>query len=431
MEIGVLFSLVGIFILLILGAFFSASETALTAASKARMHARAKEGSQRAELVNKIRKKKDRMISAMLLGNNFVNTLSAALATGVLIHMFGDVGIFYATAIMTILILIFAEVLPKTYAVHYAEKFSIRYVYLINFCIKLFYPVTQTVSWIVRVSLKLFGVDIAQATAGSQIELLRGVIDMHRGSDEEIGRQRQMLRSILDLFEVTVEDIMIPRQKVFMINGDLPPREIVEEVLQSAYSRLPVWKDRQDNIVGVIQVRLLLKALSDNDDDISKVDIDTVMLEPWFIPETTSLHDQLQAFRERKEHFATVVDEYGTFQGIVTLEDILEEIVGEIDDEADETVNGVKRGKGGSYLVDGSVTVRELNREFEWQLPDENYATVAGLVLFESETIPEIGQKFSFHGMRFEIMKRDRHRITRLRITPPKNKKTGAKKLRA
>jgi Mg2+/Co2+ transporter CorB len=429
MEISVLLSLVGIFILILLGAFFSASETALTAASKARMHAREKEGSQRAALVNKIRKKKDRMISAMLLGNNFVNTLSAALATGLLIHMFGDVGIVYATAIMTILILIFAEVLPKTYAVHHAEKFSVRYVYLINFFIKIFYPVTQTVSWIVRASLKMFGVDIAKATAGSQNELLRGVIDMHRGSGEEVTRQRQMLRSILDLFEVTVEDIMIPRQNVFMINGDLPPSEIVEEVLQSAYSRLPVWKDRQENIIGVIQMRLLLKALRDNDDDISKVDIGAVMLDPWFIPETTSLHDQLQAFRERKEHFATVVDEYGTFVGIVTLEDILEEIVGEIDDEADETFTGVKRGKGGSYLVDGSVTVRELNREFEWQLPDENYSTAAGLILFESETIPEIGQKFQFHGLKFEIMKRDRHRITRLRITPPKDaKKTGAKK---
>lgn len=429
MEISVLLSLVGIFILILLSAFFSASETSLTAASKARMHARAKEGSQRAALVNKIRMKKERMISAMLLGNNFVNTLSAALATGLLINIFGEVGIFYATLIMTIIILIFAEVLPKTYAVHHAEKFAVRYVYLINFCIKLFYPVTQTVSWIVRMSLKLFGVDIAKATSGSQNELLRGVIDMHRGSGEEVTRQRQMLRSILDLFEVTVEDIMIPRQNVFLINGDLPPSEIVEEVLQSAYSRLPVWKDRQENIIGVIQMRLLLKALRDNDDDISRVDLGTVMLDPWFIPETTSLHDQLQAFRERKEHFATVVDEYGTFVGIVTLEDILEEIVGEIDDEADESFTGVKKGKGGSYLVDGSVTVRELNREFEWQLPDENYSTAAGLILFESETIPEIGQKFQFHGLKFEIMKRDRHRITRVRITPPKAaKKSVAKK---
>ncbi|MGB4106905.1 MAG: HlyC/CorC family transporter [Alphaproteobacteria bacterium] len=426
MEIGVLLSLVGIFILILLGAFFSASETALTAASKARMHARAKAGSSRAALVNKIRKKKDRMIGAMLLGNNFVNTLGAALATGLLIKAFGEAGIFYATLVMTILILVFAEVLPKTYAVHHAERFALRYVYIIDFCIRLFYPVTQAVSLIVRMALKIFGIDIAKASAGSQMELLRGVIDMHRDSNEETQQQRVMLRSILDLFEATVADIMVPRQNAFMIDGDRPAQEIVSEVLENAYSRLPVWRERPDNIIGIIQARLLLKALSDNNGDASGINLDSAMLEPWFIPDTTSLHDQLQAFRERKEHFAIVVDEYGTFMGIVTLEDILEEIVGEIDDEVDENVPGVKRGKGGSYLVDGSVTVRELNREFEWQLPDQYYSTAAGLVLYESETIPEIGQKFHFHGLKFEIMKRERNRITRLRITPPKKLKKSA-----
>ncbi len=426
MEIGVLLSLVGIFILILLGAFFSASETALTAASKARMHARAKAGNSRAILINKIRKKKDRMMGAMLLGNNFVNTLGAALATGLLIKMFGEAGIFYATLVMTLLILVFAEVLPKTYAVHHAEKFALRYAYIINFCIRLFYPVTQAVSLIVRMALKIFGIDIAKASAGSQMELLRGVIDMHRDSNEETQQQRVMLRSILDLFEATVADIMVPRQNVFMIDGDRPAEEIVSEVLENAYSRLPVWRERPENIIGVLQARLLLKALSDNDGDAEGMNLDAAMLEPWFIPDTTSLHDQLQAFRERKEHFAIVVDEYGTFMGIVTLEDILEEIVGEIDDEVDENVPGVKRGKGGSYLVDGSVTVRELNREFEWQLPDQHYSTAAGLVLYESETIPEIGQKFHFHGMKFEIMKRERNRITRLRITPPKKLKKSA-----
>lgn len=420
MEINVLLSLVAIAALIILGAFFSASETALTAASKARMHARAKAGSSRAALINKIRKKKDRMIGAMLLGNNFVNTLGAALATGIFIGMFGEAGIFYATLVMTILILVFAEVLPKTYAVHHAEKFALRYAYIIDFFIRLFYPVTQAVSLIVRMALKIFGIDIAKASAGSQMELLRGVIDMHRDSNEETQQQRVMLRSILDLFEATVADIMVPRQNVFMIDGDRPAKEIVSEVLENAYSRLPVWRERPDNIIGIIQARLLLKALSDNNGSAEGLNLDAAMLEPWFIPDTTSLHDQLQAFRERKEHFAIVVDEYGTFMGIVTLEDILEEIVGEIDDEVDENVPGVKRGRGGSYLVDGGVTIRELNREFEWQIPDQNYSTAAGLILYESETIPEIGQKFHFHGLKFEIMKRERNRITRLRITPPK-----------
>ncbi len=425
MEIGILLSLIAIVILIVLGAFFSASETALTASSKERLHAREKDGSRRAALVNKIRSKKDQMIGAMLLGNNFVNTLGAALATGVMIKMFGETGIVYATAIMTVLILIFAEVLPKTYAVHRAENFAMRYVYLISLFIRLFAPVTGAVAWIVRVFLKMFGIDISKVKPGSHLEVLRGVIDMHRGADE-IQEQRVMLRSILDLFEVTVGDIMVHRQNVHMIDAGRPLDEIVGDVLESGYSRLPVWEDRQENIIGMIHMRLLLKEMHDKGGDFSKVDINAAMLEPWFIPETTSLFDQLQAFRERKEHFATVLDEYGTFMGIVTLEDILEEIVGEIDDEVDENVPGVKRGKGGSYLVEGSVTIRDLNREFDWRLPDDYYSTVAGLILYESEAIPDAGHVFNFHGLKFEVMKRKSNRITRVRITPPKKAKKKA-----
>ena len=421
MEIGILFSLIAIVVLVLLSGFFAGSETALTAASRVRLHTKEKEGNKRAALVNRIRERRDHMIGALMIGNSLVHILASALATNVLIKMFGDEGVLYATCIMTVLIVVYGEILPKTYALYYADSMAMHIAPVIRFVIWLFTPFTVAVTWAVRICLKLVGVDISKTKSGSHLELLRGTIDMHRGSNEEIRKQRVMLRSILDLFEVTVADIMIHRQNVFMIDGDLPVRVIIDEVLQSAYSRLPVWKDRQENIVGVIQVRLLLKALSDSDGDISKIDINSVMLEPWFIPDTTSLHDQLQAFRERKEHFATVVDEYGTFMGIVTLEDILEEIVGEIDDEVDENVPGVKRGKGGSYLVEGSVTIRELNREFEWQLPDEHYSTVAGLILYESESIPDVGQKFQFYGLEFEIMTRDRHRIARVRITPPKS----------
>jgi Mg2+/Co2+ transporter CorB len=298
-----------------------------------------------------------------------------------------------------------------------------RHVYLITLFIRIFSPVTNIVAWVVRAFLKLFGIDISKVKSGSHLEILRGAIDMHHGPKEETNEQRIMLRSILDLFEVTVSDIMIHRQNVHMIDCEQPLHAIISDILKSGYSRLPVWKGRPENIVGMVHMRLLLKELHDNGGDISKVDLASVILEPWFIPETTSLFDQLQAFRERKEHFATVLDEYGTFMGIVTLEDILEEIVGEIDDEVDENVPGVKRGKGGSYLVEGGVTIRDLNREFDWHLPDDNYSTVAGLVLYESETIPDIGQVFSFHNLKFEVLKRKRNRITRIRIMPPKTKK--------
>jgi Mg2+/Co2+ transporter CorB len=272
---------------------------------------------------------------------------------------------------------------------------------------------------VTRFILKLFGVDTRMVSSGHHLDVLRGAIELHQGPEEETQEQRAMLRSILDLFEVGVEDIMIHRRNVLMINSDQPLRKIVEDVLDSPYTRLPVWKENPDNIVGVLHVKLLLKALNDVDGDAEKVSLDNVIFEPWFIPETTNLYDQLQAFRQRKEHFAMVVDEYGTLMGIVTLEDILEEIVGEIDDEHDVTVPGVRKLQGGRFMVDGSVTIRDLNREFEWNFPDEKYSTLAGLLLYESRLIPDIGQSFIFHGFRFDVVRRHRNQITAVRVTPP------------
>jgi Mg2+/Co2+ transporter CorB len=429
MEAGLLIPIIAIAILLCLSAFFSGSETALTAASKVRLTAKAREGNKRASMVNKIRDQKDRMIGALLLGNNLVNILASALATSVLIKVFGPSGVFYATFVMTLLVLIFAEVLPKTYAFHYADTMSMRIAPAIRFVIMIFAPVTETVTFIVRGVLRLFGVDISKVTAGSHLELLRGVIDMHDGKGKETQEQRAMLRSILDLFDVDVEDIMIHRQNVKMIDADADIEKSIEDVLSSPYTRLPLWRGDQDNIIGIVHARWLIRELQKAEKEkaekgkAKKLKIESVALEPWFIPETTNLFDQLQAFRERKEHFALVVDEYGTFQGIVTLEDILEEIVGEIDDEHDMEVEGVRKIQDGSYLVDGTVTIRDLNREFDWRLPDEEYSTLAGLILFESQSLPETGQCFRFHKFRFDIIKRARNQITLIRVTPPKKMK--------
>ena len=419
MEVSVLISLIAIIVLMALSAFFSCAETALTAASKMRLHAQAKAGSKRAALVNKIRQKKDRMIGAMLLGNNMVNILSSALATSVLIKIFGDAGVAYATLVMTLMILIFSEVLPKTYALHHAEKTAMQIAPMVRLIVLIFSPITEAVTWVVRFVLKIFGVDISKVTAGSHLELLRGVIDLHHGPGQETKQQRAMLRSILDLIDVTVEDIMIHRSHVTMIDSDLSKKQIIEEVMATPYTRLPLWRNDQDNIIGVLHVKMLLKELNDNDGDGDKIDISKVIMEPWFIPETTTLFDQLQAFRERKEHFAIVVDEYGSFMGVVTLEDILEEIVGDIDDEHDVSVPGVRKLQDGSFLVDGSVTLRDLDREFNWSLPDEEYSTLAGLILHESQMIPAVGQSFSFYNFRFDVIKRQRNQITKIRVTPP------------
>lgn len=425
MDLSLIFSIVSIFVLLVLSAFFSGSETALTAASRVRLKAREKEGDKRAVLTNKIREKKDRMIGALLLGNNLVNILASAIATSVLIRFFGESGVIYATLIMTFLVLIFAEVLPKTYAVHHAESTSMRIAPIVRFVIMIFAPVTETVTWIVRGVLNMFGVDISKVTAGSHLELLRGAIDMHEGEGpkQQTQEQRAMLRSILDLAEVDIEDIMIHRKNVIMIDMDMPMKEIIQDAINSPCTRLPLWKDYPDNIVGVLHARELLREYMDVGGDLEKVNLMRVAMKPWFIPETTNLYDQLQAFRERKEHFAVVIDEYGSFMGIVTLEDILEEIVGDIDDEHDEVVTGVRRLSNGSYIIDGTVPIRDLNRAFEWGLPHEDYATIAGLVLYESQMVPDVGQSFRFHGFQLDVVRKQRNQITLVRLTPPEKKR--------
>ncbi|MGH1399056.1 MAG: HlyC/CorC family transporter [Alphaproteobacteria bacterium] len=427
MEIGLLTTVIGpiiaILILLFLSAFFSGSETALTAASKVRLSSREKEGDKRAALVNKIREKKDRLLGALLLGNNLVNILASAVATSVLIKVFGEAGVVYATLVMTMLVLIFAEVLPKTYALHNAETMSMKIAPIIRVVVLLFAPVTEAVTWIVRHVLKLFGVDLFKVKTGSHLELLRGAIEMHDGPGEQTQDQRAMLRSILDLVDVDIEEIMIHRKNVVMIDADDAIADIITTALDSPYTRLPVYKDNPDNIIGIIHIKLILQQMHATK-SISRITLDSVMMEPRFVPESTHLYDQLQNFRDKKEHFAVVVDEYGAFMGIVTMEDILEEIVGEIDDEHDENVAGVRKlptaKNGDQYVIDGTVTIRDLNREFHWDLPDEDYATIAGLVIHESQMIPDMGQSFVFHGFRFDIIRRQRNQITKIRVTPPK-----------
>lgn len=409
-----------IFILLLLSAFFSGSETVMTTVSRPRLHAWEKEGNKRAGLVNRITARKDRLIGALLLGNNLVNILASALATSVLIKMFGEAGVVYATLTMTIIVLIFSEVLPKTYALHHADKMSLVVAPILSPIIWLFAPFAATINWIVRATLRLFGADI-HVTGDNHLEALRGMIELHEGEDKEVHDQRAMLRSILDLADVEIREIMIHRKTVAMIDAEDPVETIIDEVLGSPYTRLPVYRGDTDNIVGVLHAKALLRELRANAGIHAHVDVTALAAEPWFVPDTTTLYDQLQAFRSRREHFALVIDEYGSFMGIVTLEDILEEIVGEIDDEHDVAVSGVRKQSGGGLMVDGTVTIRDLNREFEWELPDDNYSTLAGLIIHEAKAVPDAGQTFSFYGFRFDIMKRQRNQITLVRITPPKD----------
>ncbi len=407
-----------ILVLLVLSGFFSGSETALTAASQHRMHTLAQQGDRRAGLVGRLWGQRERVIGAILVGNNLVNILASTLTASLFITWFGDAGIAYATLIMTALVVIFSEVLPKTYAIHHADRVALVVAPVLRALVVVMGPVITTLNWMVRGSLNLVGVSIATAGPAPEEreEELRGAIALHAGVQDR--EERAMLRSILDLADVDVSEIMTHRGDVASVDADLPVQEIIRQVLDSPYTRLLLWQKDPDNIVGTLHAKRLLRALHMEAEEGKPLDVVAIARRPWFIPDSTDLLSQLQAFQQRHEHIAVVVDEYGVVQGIVTLEDILEEIVGEIADEYDEPIEGVKRDAEGSYLVDGRVTLRDLNRQFEWNLPDDDASTVAGLLIYETRTIPDIGQHFALHGLRFEVLGRSRNQITLIKITP-------------
>jgi len=420
--------LLSILTLISLSAFFSGSETALTAVSKARMLTLEKDGNNRASDVSLLIERKDRLIGALLLGNNLVNILASAIATAFFINLVGEAGVVYATLIMTVIVLVFAEVMPKTYALANADKMALAIAPIIKIVVLMFSPVTAMISKIVNFALKCMGVNADDTNMGDiAVQELRGAIELAHNGDEnhsharESSEKRAMLRSILDLVDVDVEDVMTHRSNVVAIDVEESNSKIVEDILDSPYTRLPVWEKEPDNIIGVIHAKLLLRELRNVKGDVDLINIKSMLLSPWFVPETTNLFDQLQAFRERKEHFAIVVDEYGTSQGIVTLEDVLEEIVGEIDDEQDFSVLGIRDQEDGSFFVDGMVTIRDVNRELDWELPDDNYTTVAGLIIHESKMLPDVGQSFFFYGYRFMIMERERNQLKLLKVTPPED----------
>ncbi|MCE2509845.1 MAG: HlyC/CorC family transporter [Alphaproteobacteria bacterium] len=419
MEDVVLLTLGAILILLILSAFFSGSETALTAASRLRLYQLERGGNNRARIVNQLRERKERLIGAILLGNNLVNILASAMATSLLIGWFGETGVIYATLVMTALVLIFSEVLPKTYAIHNATRTALWVAPVLRWVVRAFAPVTHAIQWIVAGTLRIFGVRIiADRSLATMTEELLGAIEMRGGKGATPRQERAMLRSILDLASVTVSEILIHRKSVFMVNADEPPAEILTQVLSSNHTRFPLWQDTQDNIVGVLHAKAMLRAVHEHKGDLEGLNPAEIASPPWFIPESTTLLSQLQAFRQRHEHMALVVDEYGALLGIVTLEDILEEIVGEISDEHDVTISGIWPQPDGSVVARGTTTLRDLNREFDWRLPDEPAATVAGLLLHEARQIPDVGQTFEFHGFRFEILRRYRNQVTSVHIVP-------------
>ncbi|MPM00681.1 Mg2+/Co2+ transporter CorB [Rhodobacter sp. 140A] len=416
-----------IVLLLLLSAFFSGSETALTAASRAKLRSRADKGDKGAETALEITEDNERLIGALLLGNNVVNILSASLATALLTRLFGQGGVALATLAMTILVLIFSEVLPKTYAITYPETVASRVARIVRLLIRVLTPVVTVVRLVVRGILWAFGLrtDANQSMFSVHDEIAGALaIGTSEGTVDKADRDR--LLGALDLGSRTVDEIMLHRSQIEMLDADSDPETLLTAVLSSPHTRLPLYKGERENVVGVIHAKELLRAvekfLRTGDgklDSVSDLDVMKVAMKPYFIPETTPLDEQMREFLKRRTHFALVVDEYGDLKGLLTLEDILEEIVGDITDELDpKAERQLKPTETGDYLVDGAMTIRDLNRETDWALPDEEANTVAGLVIHEAQTIPEEGQVFSFHGFRFEVVARKDNRITTLKIKP-------------
>ncbi|MBT5187973.1 MAG: HlyC/CorC family transporter [Kordiimonadaceae bacterium] len=420
MEVELITALVVIILLIIFSGFFSGSETSLTATSASNMHKLSKEGSTRARLVEKLIADPESLIGAILLGNNLVNILASALATYFFIGFFGEIGVVYATIVMTLIVLIFAEVMPKTYAIANPERMALKVAPLINFIVIIFSPVVHLIQLIARASLRLIGINIkdSQKVLSPEDEI-RGAIDLQAHEGGIIKEHKDMLAGILDLDEISLEDVMVHRKNVETINAADDIGEIFEQIVGSSYTRLPLWEENQDNIIGVVHAKDVLRVTRKGNGTFTHQMLRDIAIKPWFAPETTSLREQLKMFLAKKSHFALVVDEYGALMGVITLEDILEEIVGDITDEHDTLGSDIEVLKSGAIIVEGTMPIRDLNRQFNWNLNDDEAITIAGYIIDQAEIIPLPGQIFDINGFKLKILKRKRNQITQVKIIPP------------
>ena len=411
-----------IVVLLLVSAFFAGSETALTAVSRGKMHQLEKEGSRAAANVNALVSNRERLIGALLLGNTFVNILASSIATTLLETNFGPRAVAVTTVLMTAIILVFGEVLPKTLAIARTDRFALAVAWPVRRAVAVLGPIVGSVQYVVWKVLGLIGV--RQAQEGDEVlpahEEIRGTVELHHREGGVEREHRDMIGGILDLRELTVGDVMVHRKNMVAADADLSASQLLEEVMESGHSRVPLWRGQPENIVGVIHLKTIVQAAMRNGGSYAGLDVVSLATPPWFVPDTTTAEEQLESFRNKRARFALVVDEYGALQGLVTVSDIFDEIFGDLPDEHEAASRpDVRRQPDGSYLVDGKVPVRDLNRDLDWSLPADEATTIAGLVIHEARTIPEVGQRFACFGYKFEILRRQRNQITALRVTPP------------
>jgi len=414
-EGSFLMPFISVLALILLSAFFSGSETGMTSVAREKIHKLKMEGNKRAIILSQLREDKERLIGAILLGNNVVNIGASAIATALAIRYMGESGVIYATAVMTVLVLVFAEVLPKTYAVRHAESVALFVAPAFVLVTKVLSPLTNAVQVVVNSTLNLLSSHTHESMTG--VEVLRGAVDMYHEDGDMLKEDKDMLSGILNLDATRIEDVMVHRSEMASINIDEPVNKIINYIANSSHTRIPVWKNAPDKIIGILHAKDILKAIENLDGNKSALEIKPLLRKPWYVPETTTLKNQLKVFRDNQGHFALVVDEFGSITGLVTLEDIIEEIVGEIEDEHDKPNQPrIRKGRGGTYNVDGDVSIRDLNRELEWSMPDDDGTTVAGIVLNAAQGIPEVGEIFEAKEFMFKVLKKNGTQITRIQI---------------
>lgn len=403
----------GVLLLVILSGFLSGSETSLTAMSISRVHKLlGVHGGSKAFIVDKLYKIREKVVSTMVVGNTIVNITASALATALCITLFGEEeGILIATASVTITILVFGEILPKTYALQNPEKVVVAVSRVTSWVVVMLHPVVLFVEMIVKAIMYVLRINENREVI-SAAEVMRDLISLHDSEGTMLREDLDMLSSILDLAETEIDQIMTHRKNLVAIDIDTDKNELIDRLLDAKHTRIPLWSGNQDNVVGVIHTKDLVKALREVNNDVSKIEIRNVMMEPRFVPDTTSLSSQLHDFRKSRCHCAIVIDEYGALKGLVTLEDILEEIVGDISDEHDSLDDDMIRSlTGGLYIVNGNAPVRDVNRRMRWNLPDEEASTVAGVIINVAERIPEEGEVFVLNNLELRVAKKNDYSI--------------------
>ncbi len=415
-----------VLVLVGISAFFSWSETAVVSCSMAKIHRLSGEGDKRAKRVEKLMKYKESLMGTILLCNNVVNILSSAIATSLLINTFGEAGIVYATIIMTVLILVIGEIAPKTHALKNAERVALASASILWVLVKILNPITKTIQKFIDSTMKIFAGKKKKEKLISDLDEIRGTIELKHKEGSMFKYDKDMIGSILDLGEVEIGNIVIHRKNIESINVDQDIADIIKQAFEIGHTNIPLWKKDHDNIVAILNMKKVVKMLHHNVREIKNISLESVTSEPWFVPSTNTLRNQLFSFRKKKNKFAVVVDEYGVVLGIITLEDILEEIVGEINDDNRREVAKIIKVKNDFYKVPGEAPIRDVNRKLNWELPEDNeVSTIAGFVVDKIERIPEEEEEFTIDGFMFKILTKENNKIILLKVKKIKEENIG------